>query len=241
MENKKNTKLGFFDLETLALLDQQSEWKTKPCKTCGEIPTASNGGIVVEGNEGNLHSIGMSVGVVRDTSKSLNCVYLESHAKMLVTHLHSVDLVIGYNIRRFDYIVLEKYGGTMLKYLPTFDMFLEVQKSTDQMISMANLAKRTLNIELDKLGANAVNKWWEEEKQEVIGYCILDVDITQKLFNHACREGYLKYWDWNERKVISIDTSYWSNKCRLIVQSVVPDVKCPIKDPNSVQNYGVTQ
>ena len=227
---KNKPRVGFFDLETTALLQQQAVWKLKPCKSCGQISNESFGGIVVEGNEDNLHSIGMSVGAVRDASKAHTYTYDEEHAKGLIAHLHRLDLVVGYNIRKFDYIVLEQYGGTMLKHLPTFDMFLEVQHLTGERISLANIVKRTLNIDVPKLGAAAVDKWWNEEKQEVIDYCKSDVEITQKVFYHACKAGYLSYWDWSERGIVSIDTDDWADKCRLITQSEVPQVKCPVKE-----------
>ena len=224
------TKLGFFDLESLRLLEQNLEWQLKPCKTCGQITRESSGGIIVEGNEDNLNSIGMSVGVIRDASVSLNCVYTEPNVKSLINHLHNLDLIVGYNIRKFDYRVLEDYGGTMLKHLPTFDMFLEVQKSTKKRISLSNLAKRTLDIQVDKLGAKAVNKWWEGDYQEVIDYCITDVEITQELFNHACRKKNLFYWCPDQRTTLMIDTIHWPEKARSIVETQVEKVPCPVKE-----------
>ena len=82
-------KIGYFDLETLELINQQSDWKLKPCKTCGAITQESIGGVVIEGGEDNLHSIRMSIGVVKDTFKGHNYLYPESNGKELVKHLHS--------------------------------------------------------------------------------------------------------------------------------------------------------
>ena len=225
--SQKNPRLGFFDLETKALLRQQSEWQCAPCKSCGQLPVRSEGGIIVEGNEQNLYSLPMSVGAVRDTRKAETYVYEEDEAHELVKHLHKFDLIVGYNIRAFDYIVLEKYGGSMLKFLPTFDMFAEIKRKTDKMIGLGNIVKKTLGLEITKLGAQAVNTWWYGDKQEVIDYCKLDVEISQKIFGYACLNKHLKYWDWDERDVVEIDTSYWADKARLIVQSEVPEIKCP--------------
>ena len=116
----------------------------------------------------------------------------------------------------------------MLKHLPTFDMFAEVKELTGQMISLANLAKRTFNIEFPKLSGQAVTKWWEGKYQEVIDYCIEDVRMTQKLFNHGCRQGFLKYWNPDERKTEKILTTHWPEWARQIVYSR-NEVKCPIK------------
>ena len=227
MQNNK-PRVGFFDLETTALLEQAPAWKLRPCRVCGEISTKCDSGIIVEGNEGNLHSVGMSVAAVRDTSKAHSFIYFEEHSKDLIKHLHSFDLIVGYNIRRFDYIVLEKYGGTMLKYLPTFDMFLEVKNSIDKNISLNNFIERTLGIKIDKLGPKSVDLWWSGEKEKVSNYCKLDVGLAQKIFNYACQNGYLRYWNHEERKVVSLDTSYWAGKARNIVESEVPEVVCPI-------------
>ena len=222
-------RIGFFDLETVSLLQQEADWKLRPCKTCSQIPVGCQSGIVVEGNESNLYSIGMSVGAIRDTFRSHTYVYFEHCSQGLIRHLHILDLIVGYNIRKFDYVILEKYGGTMLKFLPTFDMFAEVKNSIDRNVSLLNLVERTLKIKVDKLGAKSVNKWWDGDRQEVIEYCKTDVEITQKLFNYACREGHLRYWCHDERNVLDLDTSHWASKARLIVESETPYVKCPIK------------
>lgn len=235
MSQKKTPRLGFFDLETKALLYQQAEWQSVPCKPCGQFPTNAESGIVIEGGEDALHCLPMSVGALRDTEEKETYIYEEENAYELIKHLHSVDLIVGYNLRRFDYIVLEKYGGTMLKFLPTFDMFLEIQRKTDSMISLNNIVKRTLEIEVEKLGAKAVNEWWYGDKQKVIDYCKSDVEISQKIFNYACRNKYLKYWDWNERSIVEIDTSEWGDKARLIVNSEVPDFKCPVSEKSKIE------
>ena len=234
----KNPRVGFFDLETLSLFQQKAEYQTKACPQCGQHPVDAPSGIIVEGNETNLCSLGMSIGAVRDTKRKHTYVYLEEFAPGLVMHLHCFDLVVGYNIRRFDYVVLEKYGGTALKRLPTFDMFLEIQNTTNEMISLANIVKRTLKIEVNKLGANAVNEWWYGNKQQVIDYCKKDVKLTQGIFNYACREGLLKYWSWNDKKVKEIDTSHWPDRARLIVESQVPFVTCPVAHDGHIdENY----
>ena len=224
------TKLGFFDLESLRLLEQTPTYKWEPCRTCGQIPVESHGGIVIEGNEDNLSSLGMSVGVILDVQKKFYCVYTESTAKSLIKHLHSLDLIVGYNIRKFDYRVLEPYGGTLLKLLPTFDMFQQLEEEYGLKISLANLANRTLDIKTEKLGAKAVERWWEGDTESVIEYCRSDVSITQKLFNHACKEGYLRYWNHNERRQEDIDTSWWAEEARNIVNSDTPKLICPVKE-----------
>ena len=224
------TKLGFFDLESLRLLEQTPSYKWNPCRTCGQIPVESHGGIVIEGNEDNLSSLGMSVGVILDVQKKFYCVYTEPTAKSLIKHLHNLDLIVGYNIRRFDYRVLEPYGGSLLKFLPTFDMFLEVEKATGKMVSLANLANYTLDIKTEKLGAKAVERWWEGDTESVIEYCRSDVAITQALFNRACKEGYLKYWNHDERRSENIETHWWAEQARSIVDSNTPKPNCPVRE-----------
>lgn len=222
-------RLGYFDLETQQLINQQAEWKLRPCTKCNCIMQEAVGGIVIEGGEDNLHSIKMSVGVVKETFRQYDIVYREFSAKELVKHLHSLDLIVGYNIKRFDYIILQQYGGTMLPQCPTFDVFEEINELTGKMISLSNVVTRTFQTAITKLSGESVNKWWQGQENEIIEYCAADVELTRLVFNYACKNGLLRYWNADERSTSIIDTSHWAEKARDIVSQDYSHIRCPVK------------
>ncbi|MGH7364069.1 MAG: DEAD/DEAH box helicase, partial [Candidatus Methylomirabilales bacterium] len=58
----------------------------------------------------HLDRMGLAVAVTHDLASGLSRVYLERDAPALVADLASADLVVGFNVRRFDYGVLQPYA-----------------------------------------------------------------------------------------------------------------------------------
>ena len=52
----------------------------------------------------------ISCGVLYDSQKNIFVEYLEDQIDRLIENLQRMDLIIGFNIRRFDYLVLKGYS-----------------------------------------------------------------------------------------------------------------------------------
>ena len=70
----------------------------------------------------------LAVGVVWDSREQKYFTYLEDEAVQLAEKLRTADLVVGFNVLRFDYTVLEHYGPFNLEKINTFDMLVDVKK-----------------------------------------------------------------------------------------------------------------
>ncbi len=66
-----------------------------------------------------LYRVGVSVGVSYNLGTSRFHHYLEHDLGRLVDELCGADLVVGFNIKAFDYPVLQSYTGFTLSTLPT--------------------------------------------------------------------------------------------------------------------------
>ena len=145
------------------------------------------------GGWGNIHDMKLAVGVVWDSCEQEYFSYLESAASQLVKKLRTADLVVGFNVKKFDYGVLQPYADFDLDEITTFDMLIDVNKKLGHRLSLNHLAENTLNAEKSADGLVSL-QWFKEGKiDKIIEYCKQDVEITRDLFLYGESHGYVKY------------------------------------------------
>ena len=145
------------------------------------------------GGWGNIHKMGMAVGVVWDSLDQEFFVYEEKDARQLVDKLRTADLAVGFNIIGFDYTVLQPYSDFDLQDINTFDMLVDVKKKLGFRLSLNHLAQHTLNAEKSADGLISL-QWYKEGKiNKIIQYCRQDVEITRDLFLFGEKNGYVNY------------------------------------------------
>lgn len=154
------------------------------------------------GGWGNIHLMGLAVGVVWDSREEKYFSYLEKEADQLVDKLQSADLVVGFNVIGFDYTVLQPYAkhrNIDLQDIPTFDMLSYVHRKLKHRLALNNLAQYTLDAKKSADGLESL-KWYREylkgdtkKLDQIVEYCIQDVQITRDLFLFGQNNGYVKY------------------------------------------------
>ena len=161
-------RIHYFDLETQKSADDVGGW-------------------------GNIHEMKLAVGVVWDSCEQEYFSYLEGAASQLVTKLRTADLVVGFNVKKFDYGVLQPYADFDLDEITTFDMLIDVNKKLGHRLSLNHLAENTLNAEKSADGLVSLQWYKEGEIDKIIKYCRQDVEITRDLFLYGESHGYVKY------------------------------------------------
>jgi len=158
----------YFDLETQKSADEVGGW-------------------------GNTHKMKLAVGVVWDSLEQKYFSYLESEASQLAEKLRKADLVVGFNVKKFDYGVLQPYADFDLQEVTTFDMLNYVSSLLGHRLSLDHLAQNTLNTKKSADGLVSL-QWYKEDKiDKVVEYCKQDVKITRDLFLYGASNGYVKY------------------------------------------------
>jgi DEAD/DEAH box helicase domain-containing protein len=100
---------------------------------------------------------------------------------------------VGFNVKKFDYGVLQPYADFDLDEITTFDMLIDVNKKLGHRLSLNHLAENTLNAEKSADGLVSL-QWYKEGKiDKIIEYCKQDVEITRDLFLYGESHGYVKY------------------------------------------------
>ena len=136
----------------------------------------------------------VSCAVLFDSSSGRFIHFLEKDMDNLLEMLLEMDLVVGFNIKGFDYRVLSRYvSAPILKRITTLDILHEVRARLGYRLSLDHLASSTLGAKKAGNGLLAL-KWWKAgEIQKVIAYCREDVRLTRDLFLYGHEKGYLLF------------------------------------------------
>lgn len=145
------------------------------------------------GGWGNASRMGISCVVVYDSKHDKYFEYLGEEISELVEHLKKLDLVVGFNISRFDYAVLKGSSDFDFHCLNTLDILTEVYKRLGYRLSLDHLGENTLGIRKSGDGLMAL-AWWKEGKiREILDYCQQDVKVTRDLYIFGRENGYLLF------------------------------------------------
>jgi DEAD/DEAH box helicase domain-containing protein len=140
----------------------------------------------------NNHLMRLALAVVWDQRAQRFETYREDRAADLVERLFGADLVVGFNIRRFDYGVLRAYTTRPLESLPTFDLLEELHRQLGHRVSLAHLAESTLGASKDGDGLQSIEWFRRGDIERVETYCRRDVELVRDLLAFAAREGHLR-------------------------------------------------
>ncbi|MGC1480557.1 MAG: ribonuclease H-like domain-containing protein [Chthoniobacterales bacterium] len=148
-----------------------------------------------------LDRTGMSIGVTYSTGLGEYQIFSETRVEHLIAQLRRADLVVGYNLIKFDYRVLNQYTVLDLaEHIPTLDLMLDVENVIGHRLKLEALATGTLGVGKTAEGLDAI-KWWREGKVlEIAEYCCFDVKVTKLVHEHGHEHGELFYKDRFDQK-----------------------------------------
>uniref|UniRef100_A0A7C5ALL2 DEAD/DEAH box helicase n=1 Tax=Desulfobacca acetoxidans TaxID=60893 RepID=A0A7C5ALL2_9BACT len=161
-------RLGFLDLET--------------CCSAAEV-----------GGWGRCEAMGVSLAVLLETNPERLTVFREAELDTLCRRLTELELVVGFNLKRFDYRVLQPYTRIPLDTLPTLDLLEELHRFLGFRLSLGHLAEATLGRRKTGDGLLALELYKNGRWEELEAYCREDVLLTKSLFEFGVQRGYLLY------------------------------------------------
>ena len=167
-------------------------------------------------------SLSIACVCIHDSATDAYTSYFEEDLPKLWPVLEKADLLIGFNSDHFDIPILNKYYGGDLRSIKSIDLMKEIKKKLGRRIKLDSVAEATLG---KKKSANGVlsTVWWRQgEKQKVVDYCIDDVKITKELYEHALKNGNVKYPDGKMIRELALDTSDWETKKEAVLTHTLP-------------------
>ncbi|NMC49653.1 MAG: DEAD/DEAH box helicase [Desulfovibrio sp.] len=145
------------------------------------------------GGWGNARRMGVSIAVLYDSGLDDFLSYRQEDLPELARALSVLDLVVGFNIKRFDYQVLGGVCDFPFRGLPTLDILEKVHERLGYRLSLDGLASATLAARKSASGLQAL-AWWKEGRLDLIEeYCRRDVAITRDLYLFGREHSYLLF------------------------------------------------
>ena len=146
------------------------------------------------GGRENIDKLRVACGVTWSTQKNDFSVYWEKDVSALIDELRSATRVIGFNLKGFDYLVLQPYAPEIrFASIPTLDMLLELQKILGFRISLDSIASASLGATKTADGIKSVEWFRAGELDKVAEYCKADVDITRRVYEFGRDNGHIFY------------------------------------------------
>ena len=190
----------------------------------------------VEGSWDNIEGFGMSCAVTHSKKDGYKH-YFANDLPDLLEYLKDAPLVVGFNLKDFDYRVLagaisdyledspspesvERLAKINLKEFKTFDILEEIQKSLGHKVRLAMMALANFGTRKTGNLKKAVDWWREGDKVKVSDYCQKDVEIARELFIKAVSKKHLLWHWWNhEDRVENLDTIHWGPRALSIMET----------------------
>ena len=143
----------------------------------------------------NVRKLGLSVAVTYSTADGQFHRYKEEDVADLIADLKAADLVVGFNVLRFDYEVLRTYTDETFGGVETVDMLDHIHKRLGFRVSLDNLAGATLGTAKSADGLQAVRWYKQGEIEKVLDYCQQDVEVTRQLYEYGKQHKHVKFQD----------------------------------------------
>jgi DEAD/DEAH box helicase domain-containing protein len=158
-----------FDLETQHLADEVGGWR-------------------------NIAKMKLACAVTYNMEAGTFTDYVEADVERLLTDLRAASLVVGFNVKRFDYEVLRPYAGGPLTP-PTLDLLETLYQTLGFRLTLDSLASATLAHSKSAAGTQAVEWYKTGQLQKVLDYCRQDVQVTRDLYEYGRQHKHVKYRD----------------------------------------------
>jgi DEAD/DEAH box helicase domain-containing protein len=141
----------------------------------------------------NAHLMRVALAVTWDARAQRFETFRERDVHGLLARLAEADLVVGFNVHRFDYQVLRGYTETDPGALPTFDLLDAIRDRIGFRLPLGHLAEENLGVAKGADGLQSLAWWKEGRVDEIETYCRRDVELLRDLFARAVAQQHLLF------------------------------------------------
>ncbi|MDA9101184.1 ribonuclease H-like domain-containing protein [Omnitrophica bacterium] len=146
-----------------------------------------------------LEKLKVSVVGIHDSVMKDYMTYDEQDLMDLEKHLQKADLIVGFNIRRFDLPVLAPYLFMPVDQFPVLDLLDDIEAARGHRASLDSVAAPTLKQRKSGSGTEALVLFKQKRFDELKKYCLQDVKLTKEVYEYGCEHGSVKFtsaWDY---------------------------------------------
>lgn len=145
------------------------------------------------GGKQNLHRLRVSVVCVYNYDTDSYSSFTEDEMFQLEELLRSASLIVGFNIRSFDFAVLQNYLFTPVEQFPILDLLEEIERVRGHRVTLQSVAEATFNDRKTGSGLDAVRLYREGNMKELISYCMNDVRLTKDIYEYGSANGKVSF------------------------------------------------
>lgn len=156
------------------------------------------------GGRGKNHLLKISVACIYDYSTDKYSSFEEHELPKLAPILQTADQIIGYNIKDFDFQVIQPYLNFDIFQVPYLDLLEEVDKALGHRIKLELVAQGTLGVGKSGSGLEALVYFKQGRMDLLKKYCLDDVKITKQVYDYALKNGKLLYKDFFKTKEVPL-------------------------------------
>ncbi len=152
----------------------------------------------------NLHKLRVSVAGTFDYLTQEYEVYEEKELIRLDKRIREAELLVGFNIRRFDLPVLQPYLFSPVENLPVLDLLEAVEKERGHRASLESIAQPTLKLGKTGSGFDALALFQEGKIEALKDYCLNDVRLTKEVYDYGVSHGKIYFtstWDYKTYEI----------------------------------------
>ena len=156
------------------------------------------------GGRGKNHLLKVSLCGIYDYTTDRYTMYEEAELPKLAPILQTADQIIGFNIKDFDFEVLQPYMNFNLSEIPYYDILEEINKVIGHRVKLEAVAQATLGTGKSGDGKEAVLYYRNGRMDLLKKYCQDDVKITRMVYEYALKNQKIIYRDYFAVKEVKL-------------------------------------
>lgn len=162
------------------------------------------------GGQEHTDKLKISVAGVWDyQDQTLKC-YREGELQTWLPKIKRAELIIGFNSKNFDHIVLRKYFPDYdLNQIKHLDILEQVYKKLGFRLKLQSLVETTLGEGKSGSGLDAIEYYRMGDFASLEKYCLDDVRLTRDLFEYGVRHGEIWFMEGERPRSIPVDWDQW--------------------------------
>jgi DEAD/DEAH box helicase domain-containing protein len=173
------------------------------------------------GGRGKNHLLKISVCGIYDYSRDVYETYEEHQLPRLAPILQAADQVIGFNIKSFDFEVLQPYLNFNIFEIPYYDILEEIDKRIGHKVKLEYVAQATIGSGKSGNGLEALLYYKNGKMDQLKKYCLDDVRVTKEVYDYITKNSKVLYNDYFSIKEVLLDFTEPVSRIGVLRQEVL--------------------
>lgn len=173
------------------------------------------------GGRGKNHLLKISVCGIYDYSRDVYETYEEHELPRMAPLLQAADQVIGFNIKNFDFEVLQPYLNFNIFEIPYYDILEEIDKRIGHKVKLEYVAQATIGSGKSGNGLEALLYYKNGKMDQLKKYCLDDVRVTKEVYDYITKNSKVLYNDYFSIKEVLLDFTEPVSRIGVLRQEVL--------------------